>query len=81
MHVNIPGEGKKNVVAYELEWWMGLGTCFIQKAMRPWLLRILEFSLVESVISPHALGLYEGGFGPHIIASLVNEKPTWKYSR
>ena len=30
--------------------------------MRPWRLRTLEFSLVESVMGP-ALGLHEGSFG------------------
>ena len=39
------------------------------KAMRPWFLRTLEFSLVESVMSP-ALGLHEGSFGLQSITIL-----------
>ena len=46
------------------------------KAMRPWLLRILNSHWLRVSHAP-ALGLHEGVFGPQLITSLVDEKPTW----
>jgi len=49
---------------------------FYTKAIRPWLLRILEFSFVESGRAP-TLGLHEGRFGPQPIKFVVHENFAW----
>ena len=45
------------------------------KTIRPWLLKIYDFSLVDSVTCP-ALGLHEGSYGSQPITSSVDEKST-----
>ena len=46
------------------------------KVIRPCLLRIVEFSLVESVTCV-CFRLHEGRFRLQLITFLVGEKPTW----
>ena len=46
------------------------------KVIRPWLLRILEFSLVDMSHTPPTLGLHEGTFGLKPLTFLVNEEST-----
>ena len=46
------------------------------KVVKPWLSRILEFSLVR-VSQALALGLHEGGFGLQPTTFSVDENSTW----
>jgi hypothetical protein len=56
-----------------------LRACLHEKTISPWLLRILGFSLVESVMGPSRFrfGLHEGSFGLQPITVMVYEKTTW----
>ena len=64
----------KNLGFYD-EICIWLRPCFTRKPFRPCLLRIFEFSLVESVVGP-ILGLHEVSFGPEPITSSLDEKST-----
>ena len=52
-------------------------TCMKFNAIRPWLLNIVDFLLVDSVTC-RALGLHEGCFGSQPTTSLVDENSTWQ---
>lgn len=53
---------------------------YMKAIIRAWLLKILQFSLVESVTSP-ALCLHEGKFELQAITFLVDENFTWNPTR
>lgn len=58
-----------------------LGPVLHKKPLGPWLLRILEFSLVGVYDKPLLyLGLHEGGFVTHLITSLVDGTSTWSHT-